>query len=58
MDLTTAEKLLNLLSEGMSTLEISKEYCRDHWMIKKTVENITKLRTWSKEKELASLRWM
>ena len=30
MDLTTAEKLPNLLSEGMSTLEISKELYRDH----------------------------
>ena len=51
-DLTTAEKhsITKLLNEEMSTLEISKELCRDHWTIKKAVENITKLRTWRKGK--------
>ena len=58
-DLTTVkkQKITRLLSEGMSTLETSKKLCRDHWTIKKAVENITKLRTQSKGKgfeELAS----
>ena len=49
-DLTTAEKqkVTKLLSEGQSTFEISKEFFRDHQTIKKTVENMTKLRTQSK----------
>ena len=41
----TAEKQKIKLSERMSTLNISKELCRDHQLIKKAVENITKLRT-------------
>ena len=49
-DLTTAnkQKIRKLLCKGMSTLEISKELCIDHQMIKKTVENITRLKTQSK----------
>ena len=56
-DLTTAEKqkITKLFREGMFTLDISKELCRDHWMIKKAAENITNLRTWSKEKLLKNL---
>ena len=50
--LSTAEKLL---SEGMSTFKISKELCRNHLMIKKAVENITKLRTQSKGKGFKNL---
>ena len=48
-DLTTAEKqkIIKLLCEGMSILEISMELCRDHQMIKK---KINKLRTQSKDK--------
>ena len=44
-NLATDEKqnITKLLSEGMSTLEISKELCRDHRTIKKIVEYITKL---------------
>ena len=46
-DLTPAEKqkIANLLSAGMSTLEISKELCLDPQIIKKDVENMTKLGT-------------
>ena len=45
-NLTTAKKQkITKLSEGMSTLEISKELCNYHQTIKKAVENITKLRT-------------
>ena len=46
-DLKTAEKqkITKLLSEGTSNLEISNELFRDQQMIKKAVENITKLRT-------------
>ena len=49
-DLITIEKqkITKLHSKEMSTLEISKELCWNHQMIKKAVENITKLRTWSK----------
>ena len=52
-DLIIAEKqkITKLLNEWMFTLKISKEIYRDHWTIKKTVENIVKLRTWRKGKE-------
>ena len=49
--LTTAKKKsekIMLLSEGIFTLEISKKRCRDHRMMKKAVENKTKLKTWNK----------
>ena len=51
-DRITAEKhkIAKVLSEGMSILKISNELCRDHQTIKKTVENIIKLRTQSKGK--------
>ena len=39
----------------MSSLEISKELYKDYWMIKKAFEDITKLRTWSKEKGFKNL---
>ena len=39
----------------MSILEISKQLCRDLWMIKKAVENVTKLRTRSKRKGFKNL---
>ena len=41
--LITAEKqkITKLLREGMSTLEILKEFCRDHQTVKKAVENRT-----------------
>ena len=39
----------------MFTLEIPKELCRDHWMIKKAVQNMTKLRTQSIEKGFKNL---
>ena len=44
-DPTTAEKLkiTKLLCEEMSTLDISKELCREHRTIKKAVENMTML---------------
>ena len=42
------------MSEGMFTLEISKELCRDHQTIK-FVENITELRTRTKGKYLKNL---
>ena len=53
-DLTTAEKqkITKLLTEGMFSLDISKELRKDHQTIKKTVEYITKLETPSKEKRL------
>ena len=53
-DLTTVEKQkkTKLLSDGIFTLEISKELCRDHQTIKKAVENITKLKTKAKENAL------
>ena len=56
-DLTTSEKqkITKLLIEGMSSLEISKELCRDHQTIKTAVENITKLKTWTKEKGFKNL---
>ena len=60
-DLTTAEKQkTKLLSEEISTLKISKELCRDYWLIKKAVENITKLRTQSKGKgwDECKLKWV
>ena len=42
-DLTSAEKrkITKLFSKGISTLEISKELCRNHWMTKKATENVT-----------------
>ena len=46
----TENKKIKLLNEEMSTLEISKKLCRDHWTIKKAVENITKLKTLRKGK--------
>ena len=49
------QKITKLLWKGMSTLEMSKELCRDHQMIKKTVENWAKLRTWSKGKGFRNL---
>ena len=39
----------------MSTLNISNEICWDYRMIKKAVENITKLRTWNKGKDFKNL---
>ena len=42
-------------NKGMFTLEISKECYRDDWMIKKSVKNITKLRTQSKGKGFKNL---
>ena len=49
-DLTTDEKqkIPKFLCEGMSTLEISKELCRDNQMIKTAVENVIKLPTQNK----------
>ena len=45
-DLTTAtKKKSNLLNHRMSSLEISKELCRNHRTLNKAVEIITKLRT-------------
>ena len=38
------------MSEGLSTLEISKELSRDHWTMKKPIKDITKSRTRSKRK--------
>ena len=43
-------KITKLQTEAISALEISKELCRDHLMIKKAVEKTSKLRTRSKEK--------
>lgn len=40
----TKHAILNS-SDGMSTLNISKELNKDNWMIKRDVDNITKLRT-------------
>ena len=56
-DLTTAkkQKITKLFTEGMSTLEISKELSRDHRMIKKAIKNITKLRTQSKGKRFKNI---
>ena len=55
-DLITAEKLkIGLLSEEMSTFEISKKICRDHQTIKKAVKDITMLRIWGKEKGFKNL---
>ena len=48
-------KDLTTINEGMFTLEISKKLWKDHWTIKKSVENITKLRTQNKEKGFMSL---
>ena len=51
----TAEKQkIKLLKEGIFTLEIAKELCRDHWTINKAIEK-TKLRTQSKEKGFKDL---
>ena len=49
-DLTIAEKqnIIKFPSERIYTLGLSKVICRDHQMVKKTVENITKLRYRSK----------
>lgn len=51
-DATNGEKqeIALLLIEGMSILEISKEIHRNHWMVKKAVEKITKFRNRSKGK--------
>lgn len=38
-------KITMLLSDGMFTLDISKKFCKDHQTIKRTVENIIKLRS-------------
>ena len=56
-DLTTAEKqkVRRFLSEGISTLDISNKLWWDHQMIKKVVENISKLRTQSKGKGFKNL---
>ena len=56
-DLITIEKqkINKLMSEGMSTLKISKKICRDHQNIKAAVENITKLRTQNKGKSFKNL---
>ena len=56
-DLTTAEKRENekLLNERTSIQEISKDLCRDHQTIKKTVENIIKLRSRGKGKSFKNL---
>ena len=53
-DLTTVgkQKITKLVGKGMSTLEISKEFCSDQRTRKKAVENITKLKTEAKEKGL------
>ena len=51
INLTAAEKqkITNSLSDGIFTLDISKELCKDHQTTKKVVEKITKLITWSIE---------
>lgn len=51
-DLTRGEKnrIVNLLGQKMTTLDISKELQRDHRTIKKAVHDVTKERTRSKGK--------
>lgn len=54
--LITVEKqnITKLLNERIPTLKISMEFCRDHRTIQKTLENITNLKTRSKEKALTT----
>ena len=43
------------MNKKISTLEILKKFFRDHCMLKKAVENITKLRTQSKGNSLKNV---